>query len=870
MPGIINTIKRQIDLPFWEQLRLSPTVSSALSCTCAPDNSNFHPQQGRYVYYLISATQFWRYDTWMDSYIQLSSPPIPFSSWSSMRFASSSGFEGLVLSAGTNTITAPVYYGKSLKSYDLYIVNGTGQGQRRIITDVADSVVADTGVPTAVNNALGAISLTDTTKTWTINQWAGFQARITFGPGVGQVRRILNNSSTQLFFADLTKSADTVACSPMLFSPAISATAGSQSTYQIESSTITVDSPWQVQPDTTSQFRIATGSIFLYSSNASSPFYTIQQYDVLSDTWIIRTSNSNNVAFAATDSSIERCTEAASTWERGTATSGTTTTLIDANKNWNTNQWTGYYVRVFSGTGEGLLRPILSNTSSTLTWTTVGTSPDTTSNYLIEGFDSGTATSGTTATLVDSTKTWTVNRWSNFAVRITAGTGRGQTAQVLSNTATTLTTVKAFATAPDATSTYTILGDTDKQFLILGNNAALLIHNVDDDLATYGRLADSGAARQLAVQFGAQKAQGLTSITFSTTTATATTAQSHHLKVGQQVVVSGATGADAVRYNGTFTIATVPSITTFTYTMGGTPTGNATFTSHTTTTLTDSTKTWTTNQWAGFVCYMTTTPVTTTGVATGQAFQILSNTATTLTFVGAGTAPTNGVSRYVLSRQASLGNLDFGLATGAQSTTTLQDTTKTWVVNIWSGRRVKFLAGTGQSQELLITSNTANTLTFGGATAPVTGVTTYSILQTPLRGVGIELNWTYGLTDLNIRGRYLVCPRGGGVVGFDRLDLTTDKWDLMSITPQIETLSTGSMYAYDSGDRIYFTKEVTQRLYYLDIVTNTVHGAGIYPYAPGTAIIGNRMEIFSTADGIKFIWLNRHSQLECFRALLIQ
>jgi hypothetical protein len=76
------------------------------------------------------------------------------------------------------------------------------------------------------------------------------------------------------------------------------------------------------------------------------------------------------------------------------------------------------------------------------------------------------------------------------------------------------------------------------------------------------------------------------------------------------------------------------------------------------------------------------------------------------------------------------------------------------------------------------------------------------------------------------------------------------------------------MYAYDGTDRIYFTPQVTQRVYYLDINTQQIHGGSQYPYVVGAAIAGNRMEIFETADGLKFLWLNRHSFQECFKQLL--
>lgn len=74
--------------------------------------------------------------------------------------------------------------------------------------------------------------------------------------------------------------------------------------------------------------------------------------------------------------------------DSGVATGGTSTTLGDTAKAWTVNQWAGYYVRIVSGIGAGQLRKIISNTSTALTWTAVGTpadmAPDTSSHYLIE------------------------------------------------------------------------------------------------------------------------------------------------------------------------------------------------------------------------------------------------------------------------------------------------------------------------------------------------------------------------------------------------------------------------------------------------------------------------------------------------------
>jgi hypothetical protein len=108
------------------------------------------------------------------------------------------------------------------------------------------------------------------------------------------------------------------------------------------------------------------------------------------------------------------------------------------------------------------------------------------------------------------------------------------------------------------------------------------------------------------------------------------------------------------------------------------------------------------------------------------------------------------------------------------------------------------------------------------------------------------------------------------VAGFDRYDIAADSWNMVATMPFIETLGIGSMYAYDGRNRLYFTKEATLRMYYLDIDTLTIHGAGNVPYIAGTGtiVIGNRMEIFETEDHLKFLWLTRHNSFEGFRILL--
>jgi hypothetical protein len=871
-----NTLTNQVDLPTWEWTRFAPAVSSAVSSTCSADNPDFlQTEHGRYIYYLISATNFSRYDTWTDMFQQLASPAASPFNVSSMKFAGAYGPEGKVISATSTTLTVPAVAAmEAMKGYDIVIISGTGAGQRRRIIDASEAVVHDSGVVTAVANALGGITMTDTLKSWGVNQYAGYTVRVTGNLGVGQYRRILSNTATVLTIGDSAQT-NMRMNNPAIFAPAIASTpAGSQSAYAIESQVLTLDSAWATTPDSTSVFRIQSGAIMLVSPNAATataPFITTQFYDILTDTWYVLPTMTNILTAAVTDISLERMSENASVWANGKATGGSTTTLIDTSIGvdraaWSTNEWAGYWLYITSGTGEGQIRQIVSNTSNTLTWTNVGTAPTNTSRYMILGFDAGTATSGAASTLTDSSKSWATNRWSNYAVRILYGTGAGQVRPIASNTATALTVAGTWATNPDNTSVYSIQGDPDKAYIFGGGIAGVPIVNFEAQIQSYGRQQDFGIARNAAAAVGGYQPVAIASLSNAGTTATVTTAHTHQFRAGELVTVRGATDANFNVTN--VAIATVPSATTFTYTMAGTPASTTIVGSQSTLTLTDSTKNWTTNQWAGFTVYMYASAVTAaSGLVTGQIMRIASNTATTLTFSVAATAPTNGVSRYAICTSSAVGAADFGVATGSHSTTTLQDTSKSWAVNIWAGKRLRILTSSGPA-EVAITSNTSNTLTVATITAPTSAVTGYAILEQTAKGLGTSVNWAFGTSVEDIRGKYVYCTRGGAVTGFDRWDITTDRFNLLATSPITETLTTGTMTAYDGKDRIYFHKDGTQRIFSLNVATANVNGASMYPYVAPTAILGNRMEIFETKDGLKYLWLNRASFSECFRCLL--
>ena len=91
--------------------------------------------------------------------------------------------------------------------------------------------------------------------------------------------------------------------------------------------------------------------------------------------------------------------------------------------------------------------------------------------------DSGTATSGATTTIMDTSKNWVTDDYVNFAVYIYAGTGNGQMRAITSNTDTALT-VTTWTTTPDATSKYVVTYDNKiEDELYDGNGTSELMLN---------------------------------------------------------------------------------------------------------------------------------------------------------------------------------------------------------------------------------------------------------------------------------------------------------------------------------------------------------------------------------------------------------
>jgi len=81
-------LKKGIDLPVFQWLRFLPVNSAAGACMCCDERGI-----DRYIYMLLGASSFWRYDIWTDSYQQLANPPtLSFAAGISMVYDPSRGY----------------------------------------------------------------------------------------------------------------------------------------------------------------------------------------------------------------------------------------------------------------------------------------------------------------------------------------------------------------------------------------------------------------------------------------------------------------------------------------------------------------------------------------------------------------------------------------------------------------------------------------------------------------------------------------------------------------------------------------------------------------------------------------------------------
>ena len=971
---ITDNRKKGVHWPMWQQSLAAEVVNTAISGTCASDIGTTSPiaDGDRYLYYYVS-TGFFKFDTYNNTWVRLSLPNITAAVGAVLKYAPYSGHRGRVVSAAAGSVTFATVAAQICDGKIMRIVAGTGKGQERILRGPTSIISNHYALGRATTGSATAIA--DTTQKWRVNEHVGRQLSTMFGGAAPDVRPILYNDATTLTVSDPLYQ-QIVPFENQGFSAIVPHTvpvtlaSGVGTHYTVDDNTFaTYDvatgltpTNWTTTPDSTSKFVILTGGIWLLSS-LTTPFYSLQYYDVLTDTWYTKTTPTGLILAAATEWNIERCGEVAGRVAHGTFDAGgTQRVLIDAAAQWEdttaltVNCLKNFVIRITGGAGIGERRRIVGNTATTMTVDKpfVAT-PDATSTYdIYAASDKLWIRFGGSAGIfeydqeADQIAAHHISDY-GIACRMAVWMTDHQPIYAASGTRA-VTGIKTIVATPTAPGANYVRGDI-LTCSATGTNGQVYVNRVS---------ATGGVEEVILVRCGSGYGIGAGKATTGgsgngactieiTAVATvgriATTGINHYFRKGDVVNFGG----DAA-WNGSYTILAVDSLTTFDFEITAAGNASPTEAAQSATRIVDASKAWTVNEHAGK--YVSTQLSGLTGALSVR--RIDSNTATCLTLAAGdalGGALTDATGRYAILDHYPLGRerlypMDerdsIGYATGG-APTTIQDTTKNWIVGQWVGHKVKVLTGTGYTVgEIAITANDKNTLTSGGygftadatsqyiimdtygkcsgagstttlndtsklwptncfsgkrvriiggagagnettintntatqlAFTAITGLapdatTEYVIYGPPALSAGGQMIWPYGNTLTSIREKYLFALRGASNTG-DSYDITKDRFELSMFMGVLnDVFGAGSMVAYDGGNYVYFHVNNTGRIYRANLTTFQIEGCGQCPGAHGTVVAGNRMEIVVTADGAKVLYIMQNSGAVFWRKVLL-
>jgi hypothetical protein len=179
---------------------------------------------------------------------------------------------------------------------------------------------------------------------------------------------------------------------------------------------ITVETASGSAFNNTTKYQIFAGSLWFFNAGTTAVGFSV--YDRATNAWTARSVTGLPIAWG-TDAQLVstggRMCNGGTGFVNGTADSATTTTItLDASKVFLLNQWNNNQIRIISGTGQGQIRSISSNTAGASPVVTVSTAwtvvPDSSSVYRIEGNDDYFYLLGNNAVtmyrFVISTNTW--------------------------------------------------------------------------------------------------------------------------------------------------------------------------------------------------------------------------------------------------------------------------------------------------------------------------------------------------------------------------------------------------------------------------------------------------------------------------------
>jgi hypothetical protein len=370
---------------------------------------------------------------------------------------------------------------------------------------------------------------------------------------------------------------------------------------------------------------------------------------------------------------------------------------------------------------------------------------------------SGTATSGTTSTIV--TNLTLARDLRGYSIHITGGPNAGVTLEIVSNTigANATITVAAQASAFSASTTYRLL--TPRWYVL---NAVASAGTTTANLFKFYCFA-------------------LNTWTTAETGATDGVAPAAVIGTDSRLIATPSWIDDDYK-----------AFATGTATAGGAST------------LTNSAKAWTTNQWTNYQIRIVS------GTGAGQIRSISSNTATVITVGSAWSTQPDSTSVYSIE-----GNDDFIYYMGSNAVTLYR-------YSISGGSWTTLSPGVAR----------------GGAP-----------------GAGMSGQWVHSVSasqwtgeDAILNGRYLYSFRGAAGALLDRYDIAANSWSAVSYAPATETFTTGSKWVYIK-DFLYGHKDGSGRWFRFDLAQSAMDGMTQMLYPNGAAVVGDTAFDVGYKDG---------------------
>jgi hypothetical protein len=565
---------------------------------------------------------------------------------------------------------------------------------------------------------------------------------------------------------------------------------------------------------------------------SSTPFAAFQYYDILLDSWFTKTPSGpmHHAAALGTDFAIDKTGEPSGAFISGvTASSAAAKTLVQSGATYAYDRYTNYQLRIVSGKGIGQRRRIAANTADTFyvekKW---DITPDNTSGYEIYGdtdkmWLAGNASSAlyqysvehdlwASAPIVDTGVARQISATPASGVTLSYGPPH----EGYGITSITYSASGILSVAVNAAGTNYVAGDlvtcsttgTNGQAYVTGVTTGGAVSSLQ--LAASGSGYSNGSSNTTG-----GSGSGLTITLTVGKVGNVVTAVNHDFRHGESVIIAGC--ATETTFNDTFAVIGTNSLTAFSIAANAGATQSPTAASSLTTTLiVDASQNWNTNEHVGRVVFVQTPGTSPTNAG---ARRITANTATTLTLSSVISVMANGTSRYVIQEARPFGAMvidkvtersPFGWATSGSSTT-LVDSTKNWRINQYQNCRVRIVSGTGEGNDVVITSNTATTLTVASwnvatpdATSKYEIMDSYGIVTT---GAG-----TTTVTDANknFPTNYLAGKRIRYIAGTASSSAGTATVEV-SVTSNTATVITVPTLTSNATDTFYAIYEIPAR-----------------------------------------------------------